>query len=339
MEGKVARVDLATFRACANIAFIKYWGVKDRSLNLPYTNSLSMTLSRAHSTTSVAWLSTSSRPDEILLNGRAATGAVRARVVTHLDRLRAYLGHSYTAKVASVNNFPASAGMASSASGFCALTLAGATAGGTNAGVRDLDALARLARKASGSACRSFFGGFVEWEAGTDDMSSRPRQLHTPGHWALSDVVAIVSAADKTISSQQGHTLAAHSFLLQDRLRFVRQALPAVKEAVRDRNLQILGPLLEKDTLFMHAVMLTSRPSLLYLHPATVNLMAAVQSWREEEGLEAYFTIDAGPNLHVICEAESESRLVQRLAASANVSQVIVNHPGPGPVQRSEHLL
>ena len=298
-----------------------------------------MTLSQAHSTTSVAWLSASLQQDEIFLNGRAATGPVRARVVAHLDRLRTLLGHARAARVASVNNFPASAGIASSASGFCALTMAGAAANATDRPAWDREVLARLARRASGSACRSFLGGFVEWEAGTDDRSSLPRQLHGPEHWDLMDVVAIVSTADKKVSSHQGHELAASSFLLKERLHFVGQALASAREAVRDRNLGMLGPLLEQDALFMHAVMLTSQPPLLYLSDTAIHLMEAVQAWRDEEGLEAYFTVDAGPNLHVICEAKTASRLIEKLEATDQVSKIMVNRPGPGPVQLSEHLI
>ncbi len=332
-------MEVATFRAYANIAFIKYWGVKVRSLNLPYTNSISMTLSQAHSTTSVAWRAASGPPDEIFLDGRAATGLGRTRVVAHLDRVRTLLGHTRAAKVVSVNNFPAAAGIASSASGFCALTLAGAAAGTTDGAAGHWEVLARLARKASGSACRSFFGGFVEWEAGTDDRSSLPRQLHGAAHWDLRDIVVVVDAAAKKVSSHRGHELAAGSFLLPERLYFVDQALAAAREAVRDRNLRVLGPLLEQDALFMHAVMLTSRPPLLYLNDTAVDLMAAVQAWRDDEGLEAYFTIDAGPNLHLICEAETVSRLLAKLKATGQVSQIIVNRPGPGPVRLSEHLV
>lgn len=330
---------IATFQARANIAFIKYWGVRDSFLNLPYTNSISMTLSDAHSTTTVAWLDHSQHmEDEILLNGKDVTGGVRFRTVEHLDRLREFLDHAQAAKVVSVNNFPSNAGIASSASGFCALTLAGAAAWEQSAEHLELGALASLARRASGSACRSFYGGFVEWQGGTKDKSSFPLQLHPPQHWALSDVVAVLNSADKKVSSQQGHELAASSFLLQDRVEFVRFALPLVREAVRSRNLKILGPILEKDALFMHAVMLTSQPSLLYLNDAAISLMQLVQTWRSEEGLQVYFTIDAGPNLHLICQSENEGLVAKRLEKMDSVSQVIVNRPGSGPSQMAEHL-
>ena len=298
-----------------------------------------MTLGQAHSTTTVAWLSTPKKlNDEIILNGKEAKGGVRSRILAHLDRLRTFLGHSYAAKVKSTNNFPANAGIASSASGFCALTMAGAAAFGNVAEHEDLAALASLARRASGSACRSFLGGFVEWEAGTNNSSSLPRQLHLPQYWALTDVVAVLDPADKKVSSHRGHELAASSFLLENRLQFVKQALPLTREAIRSRNLNALGPILEKDALFMHAVMLTSQPSLLYLNEASVNLMQAVQTWRLEEGIEVYFTIDAGPNLHLICESKSERLLTKKLNEIEAVSQIIINRPGPGPLEMTKHL-
>ena len=330
-------VGKATYRAHANIAFIKYWGTRDSDLNLPLTHSLSMTLSHAHTTTTVEWQEGSGL-DAISINGVKCVGATRQRIVDHLDRIRHSLPQPLTARVCSRNSFPTSAGIASSASGFCALTLAAHASLHGEVRDQDIQPLARLARLASGSACRSFYGGFVEWLAGDDHESSVPVQLHEASHWNLLDFVVVVSTSEKAVSSQEGHKLASSSFLLPSRLEHVNQIWSAVKEAVRARDLKALGSIMETDALFMHAVMLTSRPPLLYLNSVSVELMRTVLAWRERDGIPVYFTMDAGSNVHLLCEGHLRDELCQRLGGLEYVQQVILNHPGPSPIRLTEHL-
>lgn len=329
----------ATYRAHANIAFLKYWGTRDASLNLPYTHSLSMTLSHAHTTTTVAWQEAPGQRDTIVINGQACTGSARARICAHLDRIRTGSARSLTAHVCSRNSFPTSAGIASSASGFCALTLAAHAALQGTVHERDIPALARLARLASGSACRSFHGGFVEWHAGRDHETSRPIQLHDASHWNLHDLVVVVSEEEKAVSSQNGHRLADSSPLLPTRVDYVNHNLADARQALRSHDLQLLGTIAETDAMLMHAVMLTSRPPLLYLNPASIRLMGMIQAWRRQEALPVYFTVDAGPNLHLLCEAATAAQVQDRLSRLEFVQQVIVNRPGPGPVRMAEHLI
>ncbi|RIK34303.1 MAG: diphosphomevalonate decarboxylase, partial [Chloroflexi bacterium] len=197
----------ATCRAGSNIAFIKYWGVADASINLPLNNSISMTLADAYTTTTVEWVDDSRwTTDEITLDDVRLDEQAAQRLVRHLDRLRALAGINYRARVASRNNFPTASGIASSASGFAALTVAGCAALGLKLDATRLSALARLG---SGSASRSLFGGFVEWERGDDDATSIAKLLFPPGHWALYDLVVVASHAAKSVSSEGGHRLAA----------------------------------------------------------------------------------------------------------------------------------
>ncbi len=326
----------ATFRVGSNIAFIKYWGVADPELNIPLNNSISMTLADAVTVTTVAWdVDGQLAQDEITLDGQRLVPEAAQRLVRHLDRIRALAGFQHRARVVSRNNFPMAAGIASSASGFAALTVAACAAAGL-----ELDAtrLSALARRGSGSASRSLFGGFVEWEQGSDDATSVAHPLFPPEHWPLLDVVAVVSRAHKAVSSAGGHTLATTSPLLEGRLAHVHNWLVEVREAIAQRDLTRLGPILELDALAMHGVMMTSSPSLLYWEPATVALLHAVRRWRRQEGLPVYFTIDAGPNVHLICEPESLGPLRERLAAMPEVQEVLVSTPGPGPQPLDEHL-
>ena len=338
----------ATCRAGSNIAFIKYWGVADgaEDLNIPLNNSISMTLADAHTTTTVAWDNSANLPtDTVVIDGVALQGAPADRIVAHLDRLRALAGVSDRARVVSNNNFPMASGIASSASGFAALIVAGAAALGLRL---DATRLSAVARQGSGSASRSLFGGFVEWERGWGrgeseeesllDSRSVARQLHNEDHWALRDVIAIVSAGAKRVSSSSGHRLAATSPLNAARTRRVGEWLETVRRAIAERNLSLLGPILELDALAMHGVMMTSAPSLLYWQPGTLEVLHAVRAWREEEGVPVYFTIDAGPNVHLICEANTAAEVERRVGALPAVRRVLTSGPGTGPQLLDGHL-
>ncbi len=324
-----------TVRAGSNIAFIKYWGVDDATINLPQTSSISMTLADAHTTTTVEWIDSQAAEDTIEIDGRTLTGEAGARIVRHLDRIRALAGTKQRARVKSCNNFPMASGIASSASGFAALTVAACKALSLD---HDATALSALARLGSGSASRSLFGGFVQWDRGVDHATSVARMLYPPEHWALVDLVAIVSSAEKHVSSEGGHRIAATSPLNRARVAHVEELLPIVQRALATRDLALLGAAVEWDALAMHAVMQTGNPILLYWQPGTVEILHAVRHWRSEEGLAAYFTIDAGPNVHVLCDAHDASAVEARLSALPSVANVIVSRPGPAPFALADHL-
>ncbi|MCE2466533.1 MAG: diphosphomevalonate decarboxylase [Caldilineaceae bacterium] len=332
----------ATCRAHANIAFVKYWGVVDSNLNLPANGSLSMTLSHAHSTTTVAWMdgSPTGEADILVIDGKEQSGSAHRRTVSLLDRIRTAMGIHWPAHVESRNSFPASAGIASSASGFCALTVAAcqALAAGGRRDIPNRLHQARLARRASGSACRSFQGGFVEWSAGVDDTTSVACQVAGPDHWPLHDVVAVLDADPKSVSSHDGHRLAATSPLQEERVRQVQSHLNTARAAIRARDLKSLGEISERDAMLMHAVMMSSEPPLLFLNEGSVALMRQIRDWRLQEGLEVYFTVDAGPNLHVLCNEANVGEVSHRLARWPSVQDILVNGPGPAPELRNSHF-
>ena len=191
----------------------------------------------------------------------------------------------------------------------------------------------------SGSASRSLFGGFVEWERGHDHASSVAQPLYPPEHWALVDIVVVVSSATKHLSSEGGHKLAASSPLQTGRLNSLDAALPTVGQAIAERDLARLGPVIEQDALAMHAVMMTSTPSLLYWQPGTLEILQAVRrQWRANDGVAVYFTIDAGPNVHLICEAQTVADVQKRLQALSSVQSMIISQPGTRPQALATHL-
>jgi diphosphomevalonate decarboxylase len=335
------RIGKATAVSCANIALVKYWGNTDQALRLPATPSLSMNMAGVTSTTTVAFDPTL-ETDQVMLDGQplapsASSGQAvedRGRVIAHLDRVRELTGRSERARVASRNNFPSGAGLASSASGFAALTLAATAAAGLVLSERELSALARLG---SGSASRSVPGGFVEWRPAERHADSYGVSIAPPEHWALTDVIAIVGTEHKTVGSTSGHAVADTSPLQAARVASTPARFEACKAALLARDLKRLVPLVELEALVMCAVMFTSTPSLIYWSPVTLRIIEAVRAWREA-GLPVAFTVDAGPNVHCLCPGEVAGRVVGRLRGIPGVQRVIRTGPG-GPAHLVEaHL-
>jgi diphosphomevalonate decarboxylase len=310
-----------------NIAFIKYWGNRDPVLRLPSNSSISMNLDGLETRTTVTFDSGLSQ-DELTLNGQPATEETLLRVSSILDRVRAMAGMHDCAQVESRNNFPTGAGIASSASAFAALSLAASAAAGLQLSERECS---KLARRGSGSACRSVPGGFVEWQAGNDDGSSFAYSLAPADHWDLVDCVAVVSQAHKPTGSTQGHALADSSALQAARVASAPVRLEACRRAILQRDFSALAAVAELDCNLMHAVMMTSQPPLLYWQPATLAIMQAVQEWRAG-GLPAFYSIDAGPNVHVLCPAVNAPEVTAGLYRIDGVKEVLSAGPG-GPAR------
>jgi diphosphomevalonate decarboxylase len=317
----------ATALAHPNIAFIKYWGNRDEKLRLPANPSLSMNLAGLETVTTVEF-APELREDEVIIGSEAQSGTARDRVSAHLDHLRALAGLSWRAHVESRNNFPSGAGIASSASAFAALTLAGATAAELSLTEAELSALARLG---SGSAARSIPGGFVEWPIGESQAESFAFSIAPPEHWALMDVIAVVSQKHKFIGSTGGHALAPTSPLQAARVASAPERLARCREAVRVRDFFKLAEVVEADSNLMHAVMMTSTPPLFYWEPITLAIMKAIRQWRAD-GLPVCYTVDAGANVHGLCLAEAAPEVERRLRANLDVTK-IYNAPPGGPAQ------
>jgi diphosphomevalonate decarboxylase len=316
----------ATAIAHPNIAFIKYWGNRDHELRLPSNPSLSMNLAGLETTTSVAFDETL-KDDEVTIGGEVQGGVARARVSKHLDLIRARAGMVWCARVESRSNFPAGAGIASSASAFAALTVAGAAAAGLQLSEAELSA---LARRGSGSACRSVPGGFTEWRVGAGDADSYAVSIAPPEHWALADLVALLSKKHKATGSTEGHSLAAASPLQAARVASAPERLAQCKAALLAREFPAFAEIVEADSTLMHAVMMTSYPPLYYWEPLTLAIMKAVREWRAG-GLAVCFTIDAGANVHCIATAEAAPEVERRLRA-LGVSEILQARPG-GPAR------
>jgi diphosphomevalonate decarboxylase len=313
----------ATATAHPNIALVKYWGKRDAALNLPDVSSLSLTLDRFTTATTVTW---GAEADAVLLDGAPAPDGFARKVLAHLSRIDA---DRPPVHVATRNDFPTAAGLASSASGFAALTLAGLAAAGRE--VSTIEA-SILARQGSGSACRSLWGGFVRWNRGerADGTDSHGLPVAPADHWDVAMVVAVVRAGPKAIGSTEGMVRTKQTSPYYP--TFVATAEADVDEAqaaVAARDLERLGAAMERSTYKMHATMHTAWPPILYWQPETVAVLHAVAALRAR-GVGAWCTMDAGPNVKILCLRGDAGAV--RDAVEPLVGRVEVLGPGAAPV-------
>jgi diphosphomevalonate decarboxylase len=311
-----------------NIALVKYWGKRDVAKNLPATGSISMTLSGLTTTTTVELDGKASR-DELILNG-AADETARAKVARFLELLRQRKrGPSPFARVISTNDFPTAAGLASSASGFAALAVAAARAYELSLTANELSA---LARQGSGSAARSICGGFAEMHPGerADGSDAAARTILAADAWPLAMLVAVTSTAKKQVGSTEAmeRTRSTSPFYAAW-VSSTEADLAEMRAAILARDLERVGVLAEHSALKLHGLAMSAQPAVVYLGPASLLVMRTVWELRQK-GTPAYVTMDAGPQVKVICAAADAGGLSHVLAALPGVEQVLSVGPGPG---------
>lgn len=338
----------ATATANANIALIKYWGKADERLVIPTTSSLSITLDGMATTTTVDFApsrsgfgdgrrtgeggSGSMNPlrlrnpaDSLIIDGIPRDGKARERVSHLLDIVRAMAGMDSPAQVTSHNTVPFGAGLASSASAFAALAAAASWAAGLDLSDRELS---RLARRGSGSACRSIFGGLAIWHAGDSDETSYAEPVDCTLDLAI--IVVAVSTREKPMSSRDAMRLTMRTSPLyrawvDSSARDLRRAL----DAIRNRDLKGLGEVCEANSLGMHAAMMSARPAILYWLPESVTALHAVAELRRR-GLPAWASMDAGPNVKVLTSRQEAQNVARALRGILPDQHVSVHLPGRG---------
>ncbi len=318
-------VHQVTARAGANIALVKYWGKRDQQLNLPAAGSISITLAGLETRTTVT-------PDDALEGDRFSLDGVEqapARVSAVLDLLRELAGERVYCRVESRNGFPTGAGLASSASGYAALVTAAARALGL-----DLSDTKRseLARRGSGSAARSVFGGFVEMDAGRreDGSDAVAHSLLGADRWPLEVVVAITDAGSKAVGSRDGmnHTMRTSPYY-GAWVATIAQDLDFAREAIERRDFEALAEVSEHSALKMHASMLAARPGLIYWNAATLSCLHTVRALRAE-GAGVFFTVDAGPQVKAVCLPGQGRQVADALLQQSGVAEVMVSALGAG---------
>lgn len=330
-ENQQNEVSMAVRTAAAiahpNIAFIKYWGNKDDLLRLPMNGSISMNLGTLYTKTVVSFRD-ELHCDTLKINDKEINGEALTRVAKFLDIIRSMSAEPRFATVESVNNFPIGAGIASSASAFAALALAGSAAAGMELSEAECS---RLARRGSGSACRSVPGGYSEWLAGDDDQSSLSISIAAEDYWDLIDLIVVVSESHKKVGSTAGHRMAVTSPYQQMRVESAPERLLECRNAILQRDFNRLAEVSEKDSTMMHAVMMTQNPPLFYWEPLSLDIIKTIMDWRKD-GFPCFATLDAGPNVHIICPASVSAALQQRLDKIPGVKEIIRSNIGGAAV-------
>lgn len=314
-------------RAHTNIALIKYWGKADQQLIIPMNSSLSLTLDAFYSETQVTF-SKDFSADSFYLNGQQQSPQENKKIVSFLNRARTLANVNEFAKVESENFVPTAAGLASSASGLAAL------AGACNAAL-DLQLnpteLSRFARRGSGSACRSIFGGFAEWQKGNSDDTSFAVPIEANG-WEqeLAMIFILVNDQQKDISSRDGMQRTVDtSVFYKGWLEAVKEDLAVAKQAIAQKDFTLLGETTEANGLRMHATTLGAVPPFTYWSPNSLVAMNRVRQLRSE-GFDCYFTMDAGPNVKILTKKSQVPALLQKLQTDFAPEQLISAAVGPG---------
>lgn len=324
----------ATAVSHSNIALVKYWGKGDEKLRLPVNSSVAISLDNLTTTTTVEF-SESLEKDEVELVGVGFEEGEVEKVSKHLDRVREMAGISMRAKVVSNNSFPKAAGMASSASGFSALSVAATTAAGLKLSEKELSI---LARQGSGSASRSIPGGVSVWHAGTSSETSFAERIAYPKEWDLR--VLLVMAEDtsaKTVGSTEGMALAVTSPYFKTAVSEAEVNIDRLKAAMQKGDYEAFGKVIEDECYRLHMLCMTTSPNILYWRGMTVEVFQKLLKIRDN-GIYAFFTVDAGPHVHVVCQAKDVEPVKAALGELSGIKTIIECGIGEGTKVVEDHL-
>lgn len=325
-------------KAPANIAFIKYWGRYDHKLFLPLNPSISMSLSTCHTITEAELIDGEEDIVEIKFYKQKEYKRImpgndikETDLFSQIERIRNIKGQSKKVHIKSENSFPADAGIASSASGFSALTGALLLVYGLGNKFEDKKEFSKEIRLCgSASAARSGYGGFVELLAGKEHDESYAVQLFDENYWQLYDIICVIDPLKKKVSSSKGHESSTSSPFMKARLAELPERISLLKRAMKEKDLTTLGGLIEEDAISMHTVMMTQKPSLLYWNSGTLSIIHQLKELREINNILGYFSIDAGANVHVITDKENLNKLLPLLKTNDYIDEIIVDKVGKG---------
>ncbi len=325
--------------ANANIALTKYWGKKNAKLKTPWNSSTSITLEGLKTTTTVEFDDKYEKDIFFLDDQEYSEGESEYdEVKEQLDLIREKAKISQKAKVVSKNDFPTAAGFASSASGLAALTFTAAKAAGLDLSVEELS---KISRMGSGSASRSLIDGFAIWNRGEkeDGEDSFAEQIAPVEHWSEFRILGcVISKKAKKTKSRAGmaQSVATSPIFEQWYVNAEKDARKMV-ELVKEKKFDELGELAQNNCILMHACAMTTRPPVIYWTDGTMQAIHKVLEL-QDDGMKAYFTIDGGPQVKVICLKQDVPKLKKELLELDLVQEIIECKPGKGPRLIEEHL-
>jgi diphosphomevalonate decarboxylase len=324
-----------SWRSPSNIAFVKYWGKKGHQI--PANPSLSMTLKECVTETFVSFVPSDEMKVELFLDN-VKEDKFALKIQKYLESLSEFpvlKNVSYTIKTK--NTFPHGTGIASSASGLSAFALCLTdylySLRGEKPEGKFFQEASNLSRLASGSACRSVYGGFTSWGDESDYYAS-PFEVH-PELAHLKDSVLVVSGEEKKISSTAGHGRMNEHAFAEARFVQAKNNYKLMAEALKSGDVEQMGRILESEALSLHAMMMTSPEAYTLLKPNTLAAIDMIWSFRRETKLPLYFTLDAGPNLHLIYPESVQHKIKTFISheLSPFTERVIEDERGEGPVR------
>jgi diphosphomevalonate decarboxylase len=323
-----------------NKALVIYWGNENDTLRMPTRSSLSVTLQGINYpldyTVTLRTIRSSER-DKVIIDGIEDKGEIRSHFIYHLNAMRRYTGFKEKLEVTTKKSFPVGTGLAGSAASASALAEAFAGLVGKTSDTRWKSI---MARRGSGSASRSVFGGFVMWQKGNTDDSSYAKQLFNENHWDVRNIIAMVSSNPKKIKSIEGMKLSKMTCPKQFYSEFVSIADPHIQqisEALSARDIAKLGPLYEKENYLFRQVCLMTMPPLDYWTNVTEDIFKKVEILRNE-GIPVYAGTDAGPNVHILTVPRHVERVIRTIQEVGGILDIIHCRVGEGSHLIEEHL-
>lgn len=330
----------------SNLAIIKYWGKEGNQI--PKNPSISMTLSEANTTTTMEWYYRV--PDEETVTffyNEKENKAFADRIVKFLGKVEHMFPFIDDLQfvIHSKNSFPHGAGIASSASGLSAIALCLCKIEqyffDTLESDEDFYRKASYAsRLGSGSACRSVYGGWVEWgksdvrEDFSDLYGTPVSEIH-PTFRDMKDTILIASNKEKSVSSTAGHKLMENNDYAEIRYQQAKNRLPELMKALQDGDWATFGKIAENEALTLHALMMSSEDSYILMEPASLQMIELIRQYRKETGHHVYFSLDAGPNIHMLYPADIDTEVRKfvnsKLKKLCQGGKFIYDHVGYGP--------
>jgi len=334
---------VVSWRCPSNIALVKYWGKHGRQL--PRNPSISFTLSAAHTDTKIAYQKAESPQLTFKFEGEEKE-AFRAKIQKFLDSHTDIFPLSQQLKldIESSNSFPHSSGIASSASSMAALAMCLLSIEKEIKGhdTIDLQRASDLARLASGSASRSVYGPIAIWgQTAVTDLGSDVYAV--PYSEGIADIfnsfhddILIISKTEKAVSSRAGHALMEGNPYAENRFDQARRHLVDIVAAMQAGDLEKFGSIVEKEALTLHALMMASEPPYMLLEPNTVAAIRVIQQYRKDNNIPVYFTLDAGPNIHMLYPHQYVTEIAdlkKELITYCQDGLIIADQVGQGPIQ------
>lgn len=312
----------AKVKANSNIALVKYWGKKDEELIIPYNDSISLTLDKFYTITEVEKID--GQKDIFYLDDQLQDEKETSKMTSFVNLFRNLSNDNSRVKITSNNHFPTAAGLASSASGFAALAGALDQVFETKLSKRQLS---QMARRGSGSASRSIYGGLVQWHRGDSDDNSYAEKIDE-ANWDIGMIAVVINKKKKKVLSRAGMKQTVETCPFYDSwVKTAEEDIEKMQNAIKEQDINKVGQIAEFSALKMHATMMATKPSIIYMEEKSLQVIDVVKELRQE-GLTCYFTMDAGPNVKIITDSKNKDQIIARIKEVISEDRIIYSGPG-----------